>query len=194
LSTFRQLKAVSSGGQKARLSLARALYARADIYLFDDPLSALDSHVGRHVFDRVIGPQGLLATKARLLCTNAIPFVQQANEIVMLRGGAVIERGTFASVRGTGSQICNLLEEFGKQDEDSGSDDSERTAVGDEIKDEKETEKVALDKLPRRDSAAIIRRAKMIDVKTQKFETFRALKLSSGTPKEVRPTRPARTR
>lgn len=52
-----------SGGQKARLSLARAIYSDADIYLMDDPLSALDIHVGSHVFESVISSNGLLKDK-----------------------------------------------------------------------------------------------------------------------------------
>ncbi len=52
-----------SGGQKQRVSLARAVYQDADIYLLDDPLSAVDAHVGRHIFDKVIGPKGVLKNK-----------------------------------------------------------------------------------------------------------------------------------
>ena len=52
-----------SGGQKQRISLARAVYADTDIYLLDDPLSAVDSHVGKHIFDKVIGPDGILKHK-----------------------------------------------------------------------------------------------------------------------------------
>lgn len=54
-----------SGGQKQRVSLARAVYFNTDIYLLDDPLSAVDSHVGKHIFDKVIGPQGLLKEKVK---------------------------------------------------------------------------------------------------------------------------------
>ena len=52
-----------SGGQKQRVSIARSVYADRDIYVMDDPLSAVDSHVGKHIFDNVIGPQGVLAHK-----------------------------------------------------------------------------------------------------------------------------------
>ena len=52
-----------SGGQKQRVSLARAVYQEADVYLMDDPLSAVDSHVGKHIFDQVIGPDGILRGK-----------------------------------------------------------------------------------------------------------------------------------
>ena len=52
-----------SGGQKQRVSLARAVYFNADIYLLDDPLSAVDSHVGKHIFENVLGPRGMLKNK-----------------------------------------------------------------------------------------------------------------------------------
>ena len=52
-----------SGGQKQRVSLARAVYSRADLYLFDDPLSAVDAHVGKSIFENVMGPRGMLSDK-----------------------------------------------------------------------------------------------------------------------------------
>lgn len=52
-----------SGGQKQRINLARAVYSDSDIYLMDDPLSAVDSHVGKDLFDKVIGPNGMLKNK-----------------------------------------------------------------------------------------------------------------------------------
>lgn len=52
-----------SGGQKQRISLARAVFSGADIYFLDDPLSAVDSHVGKHIFEKAIGPQGILRKK-----------------------------------------------------------------------------------------------------------------------------------
>lgn len=54
-----------SGGQRQRVSLARALYSDADVYLLDDPLSAVDAHVSKHIFDNLIGPEGVLKGKVR---------------------------------------------------------------------------------------------------------------------------------
>lgn len=58
-----------SGGQKQRVSLARAVYSNADVCLFDDPLSAVDAHVGKHIFENVIGPKGILKNK---VCHNEL--------------------------------------------------------------------------------------------------------------------------
>ena len=62
-----------SGGQKQRVSLARAVYQDADVYLMDDPLSAVDSHVSTHIFEKVIGPQGLLKGKVSNNLDQFIP-------------------------------------------------------------------------------------------------------------------------
>lgn len=61
-----------SGGQKQRVSLARAVYCNADVYLFDDPLSAVDAHVGKHIFEKVIGPKGILKNKVRNNITTSL--------------------------------------------------------------------------------------------------------------------------
>lgn len=55
-----------SGGQKQRVSLARAVCNQSDVYFLDDPLSAVDAHVGKHIFDQVIGPNGMLKDKVGL--------------------------------------------------------------------------------------------------------------------------------
>ncbi|KAJ2715446.1 hypothetical protein H4R19_001201 [Coemansia spiralis] len=85
-----------SGGQKARVSLARALYARADVYLLDDPLAAVDAHVSKHIYTNVLGPHGLLKTRARILVTNAVQYLSCTDHVVMLADGQVAEEGSFA--------------------------------------------------------------------------------------------------
>ena len=79
-----------SGGQKQRVSLARAVYAESQIYLLDDPLSAVDSHVGKHIFDHVIGPNGLLASKTRVLVTHRIALLPQVDWILVMKDGKVV--------------------------------------------------------------------------------------------------------
>lgn len=61
-----------SGGQKQRISLARAVYQNCDVYLLDDPLSAVDVHVGKHIFENVIGPNGLLKDKVRQIWLSCL--------------------------------------------------------------------------------------------------------------------------
>lgn len=84
-----------SGGQKQRISMARAVYSDADIYLLDDPLSAVDSHVGKHIFDKVIGPHGLLGNKTRVLVTHGITFLPQTDNIYVMKDGTFSENGTY---------------------------------------------------------------------------------------------------
>ncbi|KAK4475161.1 hypothetical protein MN116_002245 [Schistosoma mekongi] len=88
-----------SGGQKQRVSLARAVYQRSDIYLLDDPLSAVDTHVGKHLFDEVLGPNGLLKDKTRVITTNSFHWLSSANWIIVLNtNGQITQSGTFDEV------------------------------------------------------------------------------------------------
>lgn len=84
-----------SGGQKQRVSLARAVYNDADIYFLDDPLSAVDSHVGKHIFEQVLGPKGILAKKTRVLVTHGITYLPEVDNIFVLKDGEVSEQGTY---------------------------------------------------------------------------------------------------
>lgn len=84
-----------SGGQKQRVSLARAVYSEADLYLLDDPLSAVDAHVGKHIFEEVIGPNGILGKKTRVLVTHGITFLPQTNNIYVMKDGQISESGSY---------------------------------------------------------------------------------------------------
>ena len=86
-----------SGGQKARVSLARAVYQDADDYILDDPLSAVDGHVSRHIFDECI--TGYLAGKTRLLVTHQIQYLPRCDVVVVVDKGTVAASGTFDQVR-----------------------------------------------------------------------------------------------
>ncbi|KAJ1919724.1 hypothetical protein IWQ60_007176 [Tieghemiomyces parasiticus] len=108
-----------SGGQKARVSLARAVYARADVYLLDDPLSAVDAHVGRHIFEHALGPHGLLRTRARILVTHAVQFLSKADRIIMLREGQVDEQGSFRELMRQKTALYRLIREFTVEEDPS---------------------------------------------------------------------------
>lgn len=84
-----------SGGQKQRVSLARAVYSQADLFLFDDPLSAVDSHVGKHIFEKVIGPNGMLTGRTKLLVTHGITYLPQVDTIHVMTSGAITESGPY---------------------------------------------------------------------------------------------------
>ncbi|XP_028669916.1 multidrug resistance-associated protein 1-like isoform X1 [Erpetoichthys calabaricus] len=84
-----------SGGQKQRVSLARAVYRKADIYLLDDPLSAVDAHVGQHIFDKVVGPKGVLRDKTRVLVTHGLSYLPQVDLVLVLMDGEIKEMGSY---------------------------------------------------------------------------------------------------
>ncbi|KAJ6439613.1 LOW QUALITY PROTEIN: multidrug resistance-associated protein 1 [Purpureocillium lavendulum] len=98
-----------SGGQKARLTLARAVYARADIYLLDDCLSAVDQHVGRHLIDEVFGRRGCLKDATRILATNSTPVLSEANSIFVIRDGNIAAQGTHDELRAHGQDVASLI-------------------------------------------------------------------------------------
>ncbi|KAK1903162.1 Multidrug resistance-associated protein 4, partial [Dissostichus eleginoides] len=105
-----------SGGQKARVSLARAVYQDADIYLLDDPLSAVDAEVGRHLFEKCIC--GLLRKKPRILVTHQLQYLKAADQIVVLKQGQMVARGTYSELQGSGLDFTSLLKDEEDQEED----------------------------------------------------------------------------
>ena len=82
-----------SGGQRSRVALARACYADADVYLLDDPLSAVDAHVGRHLFDSCMC--NLLAGKTRILVTHQLHYLAAADLIAVVKGGGITDIGSY---------------------------------------------------------------------------------------------------
>ncbi|XP_067909266.1 canalicular multispecific organic anion transporter 1 isoform X2 [Heterodontus francisci] len=113
-----------SGGQKQRVSLARAAYSAADIIILDDPLSAVDAHVGKHIFEKVIGPNGLLKDKTRILVTHGVTFLPQMDEIVVLVDGGVSEVGSFKTLKANRGAFADFLNVYGEQ---SRNEDGEAT-------------------------------------------------------------------
>ncbi|KAJ3583658.1 hypothetical protein NHX12_016210, partial [Muraenolepis orangiensis] len=105
--------ATLSGGQKARVNLARAVYQDADIYLLDDPLSAVDAEVGRHLFEQCIC--GILKNKPRILVTHQLQFLKVADQILVLKEGNVVAQGGYTELQESGLDFTSLLK---KQEED----------------------------------------------------------------------------
>nr|CAH7718236.1 unnamed protein product [Callosobruchus chinensis] len=88
--------AILSGGQRARVNLARTVYSESDIYLLDDPLSAVDTHVGKHLFQECI--KKFLKEKTRILVTHQLQFLKEADQIVLMKEGKIMEVGKFDTI------------------------------------------------------------------------------------------------
>ncbi|XP_037046173.1 probable multidrug resistance-associated protein lethal(2)03659 [Bradysia coprophila] len=96
-----------SGGQKARINLARALYRKADIYLLDDPLSAVDSHVGRHLFENCV--KKFLKDKLVIMVTHQLHHLSDVDGIIVMEEGRVQGNGTLEELRDLGLDFTKLL-------------------------------------------------------------------------------------
>lgn len=103
-----------SGGQKARLALARAVYLRSDLYLLDDVLLAVDSHVGKQLIEQVLSRQlGLLRHKTVVMATNSLAVLSYSTAISLVERGRIVERGTFGEIKD--GRLFELLSEFGRE-------------------------------------------------------------------------------
>ncbi|UJR13090.1 hypothetical protein I4U23_000114 [Adineta vaga] len=105
-----------SGGQKARVSLARALYVNVDTYLLDDPFSSVDRTVATQIYDRCIGPHGLLGKKTRLIVTHQTEFLAEAHHAILLKHGRILMQGHFDEVPDEFKKI-NQLDQDNKENE-----------------------------------------------------------------------------
>uniref|UniRef100_A0A452UGL2 Multidrug resistance-associated protein 1 n=1 Tax=Ursus maritimus TaxID=29073 RepID=A0A452UGL2_URSMA len=118
-----------SGGQRQRVSLARAVYSEADLFLLDDPLSAVDSHVAKHIFDQVIGPEGVLAGKTRVLVTHGISFLPQMDFIIVLADGQVSEVGSYPGLLQRNGSFANFLCNYAPEEDKETLEDTENEGV-----------------------------------------------------------------
>ena len=117
-----------SGGQKARINIARAAYNDADIVLLDDPLSAVDAHVGRQLLEEYIC--GLMTGKTRVLVTHQLHVLPRADRIFCMHQGKIVEQGTYDELVTRGGAFARLIEEYGgkeeekKEEQDIGEEDA----------------------------------------------------------------------
>nr|XP_005909297.1 PREDICTED: multidrug resistance-associated protein 4 isoform X2 [Bos mutus] len=106
-----------SGGQKARVNLARAVYQDADIYLLDDPLSAVDAEVSRHLFELCICQA--LHEKIRILVTHQLQYLKAASQILILKDGQMVQKGTYTEFLKSGIDFGSLLKKENEEAEPS---------------------------------------------------------------------------
>ncbi|KAJ3435309.1 multidrug-resistance like protein 1 isoform i [Anaeramoeba flamelloides] len=122
-----------SGGQKQRVSLARSVYSNKDILLLDDPLSAVDAHVGKHLFDNCIKGD-LLKSKTVLLVSHQIQYLPQSDYIIVIEDGGIIDQGTY-------NELVNKDFHFSNNQDNMESKDQEKKENELELELEKEKEK-----------------------------------------------------
>ncbi|KAM9999108.1 hypothetical protein ACTFIZ_002667 [Dictyostelium cf. discoideum] len=134
-----------SGGQKQRVSIARAVYSDADVYILDDPLSAVDSHVGKHLFHKCF--KGILSNKTVILVANQLNYLPFADNTVVLKSGEIVERGTYHELINSKLEFSSILEKYGvdenvisKYEKDNIDDDED-----DEDENQDSIEKVDID-------------------------------------------------
>jgi len=138
---------ILSGGQRQRISIARTLYYNADIVLLDDPLSAVrplplvllrakiktqffyqvDAHVGAHIFNEAI--LDVLKDKTRILVTHALHVLPQADLIVVLENGRIVETGTFHDLMKNGANFSRFAKEFGMEGYEAKKEESTEVSV-----------------------------------------------------------------
>ncbi|MCP9261935.1 ABC transporter transmembrane region family protein [Dirofilaria immitis] len=98
------------GEKKTRVALARAVYQNRDIYLLDDPLSAVDSHVGKHIFEEVIGHNGLLRNKTRILVTNNLAYLNEVDVVAYMQDGKLTAYGPYKRLLEQSENFSKFIE------------------------------------------------------------------------------------
>lgn len=124
-----------SGGQKQRFNIARAIYFDADLVLMDDPLSAVDAHVGRHIMDNAIC--GLLKNKCRVLATHQLWVLHRCDRIIVMEGGKISAIDTFDNLMVNNDSFIKLMSTTAKEDEKA----EKKEVLEDEVEGEKKDQK-----------------------------------------------------
>lgn len=124
-----------SGGQKARLNIARAIYFNSDIMIMDDPLSAVDAHVGRHIFDNAIC--GLLKDKCRILATHQLHVLHRCDRIIWLQDGQIETIDTFENLMRDNEGFQKMMASTAQEEKVEEEDEANEDEVEDEKKDAK---------------------------------------------------------
>ena len=91
------------------------MYSDAEIYLLDDPLSAVDPHVGKHIFDHVISDDGMLSKKTRVLVTHGVTYLPKTDNIIVVKEGKISEQGSYEDLLSQKGEFANFLLEYMKE-------------------------------------------------------------------------------
>lgn len=144
-----------SGGQKQRLNIARAIYFDADVVLMDDPLSAVDAHVGRHIFDNAI--LGLLKDKCRILATHQLWVLRRCDRIIWMENGSIQAMDTFDRLMQDNVGFQQLMEttDSEKKDDDETTQATKAYVQEDEQKAKKNKKQAALMQQEERAQASV---------------------------------------
>ena len=124
--------AVLSGGQRARVNLARAVYTEADLYLLDDPLTAVDFKVGHHIFIECI--KGLLGEKTRLITSHQERIMREADDVIVLSKGRMLGKGSFTELKENGilnTTVDSLYEQVKESDNGIGKESEQEDQISD---------------------------------------------------------------
>lgn len=105
-----------SGGQKARVNLARCVYKQADIYLLDDPLSAVDANVGKHLYDKCI--KQFLSNKICILVTHQLQYLKSAGQIIIMKDGRIEMTGSYTELKKSGLDFAKIMAESQQEDDE----------------------------------------------------------------------------
>ncbi|KAI9852566.1 MAG: hypothetical protein M1824_001855 [Vezdaea acicularis] len=158
-----------SGGQKQRINIARAIYFNADIVLMDDPLSAVDAHVGRHMFDNAIS--GLLKDKCRILATHQLHILNRCDRVIWMDNGSILAIDTFDNLMANNPGFQKLMVTTAQ--EKAG---DEETDKNDETRDEEKKGRKKRSK-----PAAALMQAEERAVKSVSWGVYKSYIASSGS-------------
>jgi len=152
-----------SGGQKARINLARAVYAGKDIILLDDVLSAVDARVGKHIMNNCI--MGLLKDKTRILATHQLSLIGSANRVIFLNGDGTIDVGSLQSLKETNEAFQHLMA-FNSEAKEKEEDVEEETDANEVA----ETERELIERQLTRQSTKVSKAVTEADEEAMRYE------------------------
>lgn len=164
-----------SGGQKQRINIARAIYFNADIVLMDDPLSAVDAHVGRHIMDEAIC--GLLENKCRILATHSLHVLHRCDRILWLDGGRIKAEGTYQQLMDGDEEFVQLMT-LSNNDNNSKAEDEDDESIEEVNEDQKA---VILERMETAKSQVALMQVEERAVKAVSWDVYGGYIKASGT-------------